>query len=83
MELYPEDWRVALVWADAEQMHHHWCPLYEMDRQPHFDATSCLVVPPLPFEKRKRYVYADFQKTPAYCVRQADAPGMQSRHIFP
>ncbi len=62
MELYPEDWQVALVWADAERMHHRWCPLYEMDRQPHFDATSCLVVPPLPFEKRKRYVYADLQK---------------------
>ena len=36
--------------------------VWERDRQPHFDATSCLVVPPLPFEKRKRYVYADLQK---------------------
>lgn len=62
MELYPEDWQVALVWADAEQMHHCWCALYELDRQAHFDETSCLVVPPLPFEKRKRYVYADLQK---------------------
>lgn len=62
MELYPEDWQVALVWADAEQMHHRWCALYELDRQPNFDATSCLVVPPLPFEQQKRYVYADLQK---------------------
>ncbi|MFR4009224.1 MAG: hypothetical protein ACLT0Y_08115 [Christensenellales bacterium] len=61
MELYPEDWQVAIVKADAEQMSHVWCALYEMDRHS-FDATSCVVVPPLSFEKRTRYVYADLQR---------------------
>ena len=42
-------------------MSHVWCALYEMDRHS-FDATSCVVVPPLSFEKRTRYVYADLQR---------------------
>ena len=62
MELYPEDWQVAIVWADEKQMHHEWCALYQVDHRLKWDATSCLVVPPLPFEERKRYTYADLQK---------------------
>lgn len=61
MELYPEDWQVAIVKADAEKMSHVWCALYEMDRHS-YDATSCVVVPALSFEKRTRYVYADLQR---------------------
>lgn len=61
MELYPEDWQVALVRADETALYPTWCALYELDRQHGFDATSCLVVPPLPFEQRTRYLYADLQ----------------------
>lgn len=62
MELYPETWQVALVRADEGALYPAWCALYELDRQRGFDATSCVVVPPLPFGQRTRYLYADLQE---------------------
>jgi len=72
MEFYPDEWAVTLASAGEDgQYVRNGIPLCELDRQPAYDATTVLYVPPVPFEQRTRHGFDDVM----HVVRRLRAPG--------
>lgn len=59
LEVYPDAWEVALTQLSGEAIAVRRVPLCEADRLGPYDASTCLVVPPLPPEQKRRYTAQD------------------------
>ncbi len=71
-EYFPSEW--GILFASMEQdgaYRTRSIPLFELDRQKAYGATSVVYVPPVPFERRERYGFADVMRV----VRRLRAPG--------
>jgi tetrapyrrole methylase family protein/MazG family protein len=72
MEYYPDEWCVTLASVGKDgQYKRNEILLCALDRQPSYDATTIVYVPPVPFEQRTRYGFEDVMQV----VRRLRAPG--------
>lgn len=59
-EYYPDDWPILLACTDAKGCYTHTeIPLYALDRQKRYDATTAAYVPAAAFEDLQRFSYDD------------------------
>lgn len=59
MDVYPDEWEVALTQRSEQQIAARYVPLSEIDRLGPYDASTCVVVPPLPLTQKQQYTAQD------------------------
>ena len=62
MEYWPDGWQVKTARFDHGAFLTETVPLYMIDRLPAYDASTCLYLSPVPFEKRERFGFDDLTR---------------------
>ena len=59
-EYYPDEWEILTAsMGEDGTWKREAIPLYRLDQQAHYDATTVVYLPPVPFEQRERYGFSD------------------------